>query len=258
MHQERPYANLRHSVRAALNCCARNESRLLPKNCRRSRGSTARSTISFSRIVRDGRRARTPFATPSSARPVVPVSKARPYTMRHSSATWMLAQGADVRSVQAVLGHSAPSTTLNIYGHVERICKPVLSPHSTPRWTAASASEKVLDLTVSTKMASIRIGRPITAQRRRNRKPSYRRFTTMGAYGSAGPHGLQNPAAVRHIVRDQLWHAYAAAYSRDRRMLIASRIRAPVCFRISIGIPLIQEVRVVGDVPPGCRLVSYC
>jgi len=29
----------------------------------------------------------------------------------------MLALGSDVRSVQEVLGHSEPSTTLNIYGH---------------------------------------------------------------------------------------------------------------------------------------------
>lgn len=40
------------------------------------------------------------------------------HTLRHTSATWMLAQGAGMHSVQAVLGHSVPSTTLNYYGHV--------------------------------------------------------------------------------------------------------------------------------------------
>lgn len=40
------------------------------------------------------------------------------YTLRYSSATWMLAKGADIHSVRAVLGQSVPSTTLNIYGHV--------------------------------------------------------------------------------------------------------------------------------------------
>lgn len=37
---------------------------------------------------------------------------------RHSAATWALANGSDVRTVAAMLGHSAPSTTLNVYGHV--------------------------------------------------------------------------------------------------------------------------------------------
>ena len=30
----------------------------------------------------------------------------------------MLVRGADIHSVQAVLGHSVPLTTLNIYGHI--------------------------------------------------------------------------------------------------------------------------------------------
>jgi integrase len=40
------------------------------------------------------------------------------HSCRHSVATWALADGSDVRSVAALLGHSAPSTTLNVYGHV--------------------------------------------------------------------------------------------------------------------------------------------
>jgi integrase len=40
------------------------------------------------------------------------------HDLRHTAATWMLAGGIDVRTVANVLGHSAASTTLNIYGHV--------------------------------------------------------------------------------------------------------------------------------------------
>ncbi len=39
------------------------------------------------------------------------------HAMRHSTASWMLRAGADVRTVQAVLRHSAASTTLNTYAH---------------------------------------------------------------------------------------------------------------------------------------------
>jgi integrase len=42
----------------------------------------------------------------------------RLHDLRHSAATWALAGGSDVRTVSALLGHSAPSTTLNVYGHV--------------------------------------------------------------------------------------------------------------------------------------------
>jgi integrase len=40
------------------------------------------------------------------------------HLLRHSAATWALANGSDVRTVATMLGHSAPATTLNIYGHV--------------------------------------------------------------------------------------------------------------------------------------------
>ena len=45
------------------------------------------------------------------------VSDATLHTLRHSTATWLLASGADIHNVQQILGHSVPSTTLNIYGH---------------------------------------------------------------------------------------------------------------------------------------------
>ena len=40
------------------------------------------------------------------------------HSCRHAAATWALAEGSDVRSVAALLGHSVPSTTLNVYGHL--------------------------------------------------------------------------------------------------------------------------------------------
>jgi integrase len=39
------------------------------------------------------------------------------HSARHSVATWALSNGVDVRTIAAVLGHSVPSTTLNIYSH---------------------------------------------------------------------------------------------------------------------------------------------
>ncbi|MGB8267172.1 MAG: tyrosine-type recombinase/integrase [Candidatus Velthaea sp.] len=40
------------------------------------------------------------------------------HSLRHTAATWMIAGGTDVRTVQAILGHSEAGTTLRIYSHV--------------------------------------------------------------------------------------------------------------------------------------------
>ena len=39
------------------------------------------------------------------------------HSLRHTTASWMIGAGTDIRTVQAILGHSVASTTLNIYAH---------------------------------------------------------------------------------------------------------------------------------------------
>ena len=42
---------------------------------------------------------------------------ARPHDLRHTAATVAIASGADIKSVQSLLGHATASFTLNVYTH---------------------------------------------------------------------------------------------------------------------------------------------
>ncbi|WP_305781252.1 tyrosine-type recombinase/integrase [Nocardia nova] len=44
----------------------------------------------------------------------------RPHDLRHTCASWMLNNGAEISDVQRHLGHEKSTTTLDIYGHLDR------------------------------------------------------------------------------------------------------------------------------------------
>jgi integrase len=44
--------------------------------------------------------------------------EASPHSLRHSYASWLAAQGVPAHELAGALGHTRPSTTLDLYSHV--------------------------------------------------------------------------------------------------------------------------------------------
>ena len=70
-------------------------------------------------------------------------SQVTPHTLRHAFATHLLANGADLRAIQAMLGHADVATT-EIYTHVldARLAELVLTHHPLARDAAQDKPEK--------------------------------------------------------------------------------------------------------------------
>ncbi|MFN2460546.1 MAG: tyrosine-type recombinase/integrase [Candidatus Velthaea sp.] len=62
------------------------------------------------------------------------------HSTRHTTATMLVRDGVDLRTVSAIMGHSNATVTLGIYRHVSRERSELRSTHSRAEWSARDGS----------------------------------------------------------------------------------------------------------------------